>query len=205
MTVTTSRSPGRARRKPLKPLRAGMPGCSGGPVVTNSCAFYTSHTRLRVHRAPGIPRALIFGRRFHAQLGRIAPRDRGVVSCLGCLKIESVAVHRGRACRTLNCHHPRKRVIQYSETLAIDPKGRGVLDTLLAPGMTDPSATLTRVVIARSDLSAVAQRAKAEATKQSIFLCATKWIASRSLESITTIGSMDSGLAPRGAPRNDGW
>src|SRR3979411_1273648 len=29
-----ARSPGRARRKPLKPLRAGMPGFSGGPVVT---------------------------------------------------------------------------------------------------------------------------------------------------------------------------
>src|ERR1700687_2381693 len=30
----TARSPGRARRKPLKPLRAGMPGDSGGLVVT---------------------------------------------------------------------------------------------------------------------------------------------------------------------------
>jgi hypothetical protein len=29
-----ARSPGRARRKPLKPLRAGMPGDSGGLVVT---------------------------------------------------------------------------------------------------------------------------------------------------------------------------
>jgi hypothetical protein len=55
----TNSSPGRARNKPLKPLRAGMPGCSGGPVVTNSCAFYTSHARLRVHWAPGIPHALL--------------------------------------------------------------------------------------------------------------------------------------------------
>ena len=41
-------------------------------------------------------------------------------------------------------------------------------------------------VIAKSDVSAVAQRAKAEATKQSIlsfFLCAARWIASRSLSS----------------------
>jgi hypothetical protein len=30
----TARSPGRARRKPLKPLRAGMPGDSGVLVVT---------------------------------------------------------------------------------------------------------------------------------------------------------------------------
>src|SRR5712692_10212251 len=40
---------------------------------------------------------------------------------------------------------------------------------------------LQTTVIARSDLSAVAQRAKAEATKQSIF--AAPWIASRSLSS----------------------
>jgi len=38
-----------------------MPGCSGEPVVTTSCAFYFLHARLRVHRAPGIPCALCFG------------------------------------------------------------------------------------------------------------------------------------------------
>src|SRR5258708_35309805 len=53
-----ARSPGRARHKPLKPLRAGMPGDSG--VLVYSCAFYQFkvHTRLRVQRAPGIPHAL---------------------------------------------------------------------------------------------------------------------------------------------------
>ena len=35
-----ARSPGRARNKSLKPLRAGMPGDSGGPVVTISCALF---------------------------------------------------------------------------------------------------------------------------------------------------------------------
>jgi hypothetical protein len=34
-----ARSPGRARRKPLKPLRAGMPGESGEPVVTMLVCF----------------------------------------------------------------------------------------------------------------------------------------------------------------------
>src|SRR5664279_6484495 len=34
-----ARSPGRARNKPLKPLRAGMPGDPGATVVTNSCAY----------------------------------------------------------------------------------------------------------------------------------------------------------------------
>ena len=35
-----ARSPGRARNKLLKPLRAGMPGDPGATVVTTSCAFY---------------------------------------------------------------------------------------------------------------------------------------------------------------------
>jgi hypothetical protein len=37
-----ARSPGRARRKPLKPLRAGMPGDSGATVVTNARAYYST-------------------------------------------------------------------------------------------------------------------------------------------------------------------
>jgi len=39
-----------------------MPGRSGEPVVTSSCAFYFLHARLRVQRAPGIPCALYFSR-----------------------------------------------------------------------------------------------------------------------------------------------
>jgi hypothetical protein len=35
-----ARSPGRARRKPLKPLRAGMPGETGEPTVTTLVWFY---------------------------------------------------------------------------------------------------------------------------------------------------------------------
>src|SRR5580704_8707171 len=54
-----ARSPGRARNKLLTPSRAGMPGDPGATVVTNACAYYTSRTRLRVQRAPGIPRALL--------------------------------------------------------------------------------------------------------------------------------------------------
>src|SRR5258705_11192879 len=62
MTVTRRiRSPGRARNKPLKPLRAGMPGDLGVPVVTMLVCFVSHlHARLRVHWAPGIPHALCF-------------------------------------------------------------------------------------------------------------------------------------------------
>src|SRR5216684_1410364 len=62
MTVTRRiRSPGRARNKPLKPLRAGMPGesgCTCGDYARVLC--FISHARLRVRRAPGIPHALCF-------------------------------------------------------------------------------------------------------------------------------------------------
>jgi hypothetical protein len=72
-----------------------MPGYSGGPVVTMLvCPVFILHARLRVRRASGIPRALDLkrcarplGRKVHAQLGRPAPRERGVV--FGCLKTES--------------------------------------------------------------------------------------------------------------------
>jgi hypothetical protein len=59
-------SPRRARRKPFQPLRAGMPGVSGVPVVTGSCAFYHSHARLRVHRHPAFPTPSTGGTICHA-------------------------------------------------------------------------------------------------------------------------------------------
>jgi hypothetical protein len=73
-------SPGRARRKPFQPLRAGMPGVSGVPVVTGSCAFHHSHARLRVHRHPAFPTPSTGGsiwRKFFSCLGHIVPRECG--------------------------------------------------------------------------------------------------------------------------------
>jgi hypothetical protein len=80
-----ARSPGRARRKPLKPLRAGMPGCSGGPVVTNARVYYTTRAAAGAS-APGIPHALM-GRKVHQRLGRIASRECGLISCLAVIAI----------------------------------------------------------------------------------------------------------------------
>src|SRR5258707_10684530 len=101
-----ARSPGRARNKPLKPLRAGIPGDPGGPVV-NTRVLSTLRTRgCGCSGHPAFPTPSVFlGERFMHDSGAIAPRGRERVSGL--------------------------------------------------------------VVIARSNLSAVAQRAKAEATKQS--------------------------------------
>jgi hypothetical protein len=74
-----ARSPGRARNKPLKPSRAGMPGDPGATVVTNSCAFYTLRTRLRVQPAPGIPHALCWADRSCTTRAHRAARVRKCV------------------------------------------------------------------------------------------------------------------------------
>src|ERR1700722_9062203 len=52
-----ARSPGRARRKPLKPLR-GECRANRRPAVTNSRVFYTTREAAGAHVAPGIPCAL---------------------------------------------------------------------------------------------------------------------------------------------------
>jgi hypothetical protein len=83
----------------------GNAGCFRCLRCEYSCAYYPlprAHARLRVHRAPGIPRVLIRApapsdETFLAKLGRDAPRAR---MCLwnwrcwnghGCSKLESVA------------------------------------------------------------------------------------------------------------------
>jgi hypothetical protein len=65
-------------------------------------------------------------------LRRFAPRNDGMV----CLTIESVGRFFARSRNALNCHHPRRRVIQYSGTSAMEPHRRSVLDTPHARGMT---------------------------------------------------------------------
>jgi hypothetical protein len=77
-----ARSPGRARRKPLKPLRREG-RVSRRTCGDYSCAFYPLHTRLRVRRAPGFPCALVFEGTGRAQLGRFVSRDRGIVFEIG--------------------------------------------------------------------------------------------------------------------------
>jgi hypothetical protein len=56
--------------------------------VTTLVCFFISHARLRAHWAPG-PLLLGAAKQFLQNSGEIAPRDRGVVSFVGCLKIES--------------------------------------------------------------------------------------------------------------------
>ena len=88
-----ARSPGRARRKPLKPLRAGMPGEFGGPVVTTLvCYQHTAHEAAGAAGTRHSPRPLL-GEMFMHNSG--ASR-RGIAEVrfvvIGCLKIESEKV-----------------------------------------------------------------------------------------------------------------
>jgi hypothetical protein len=53
-----ARSPGRARKKPLKPIAQGRPGISGEPVVTCLRAFYFCTQGCGCAEAPGFPCAL---------------------------------------------------------------------------------------------------------------------------------------------------
>jgi hypothetical protein len=91
-----ARSPGRARRKPLKPLRAGMPGDFGVLVVTRVRSTNTKCTRDRgCNGHPAFPTPSLGGRSSNAS----GASRRGIanaylepIGCLNrrsCLKIES--------------------------------------------------------------------------------------------------------------------
>src|SRR6267142_2469664 len=81
--VKTARSPGRARRKPLKPLRAGTPGDSGVLVVTRVRSTTTKCTRGRgCNGHPAFPTPSL-GRKIQQRLGRMARRGRKRVSGIG--------------------------------------------------------------------------------------------------------------------------
>src|SRR6266568_8197904 len=75
--------PGKSAEETVKPLRGECRMFSGASAVNTGVHthYQYAHTRLRVHWAPGIPRALCFkGREFLAKLGRIrGPRMRRCV------------------------------------------------------------------------------------------------------------------------------
>jgi hypothetical protein len=62
-----ARSPGRARRKPLKPLRGECRAISGVTVVTNACAFYTTHAAAGRTGRPAFPAPSVFRERTFRQ------------------------------------------------------------------------------------------------------------------------------------------
>ena len=91
MTVAKEPDHRGARRKPLKPLRAGTSGDSG--VLVYSCAFLPMQSAHEAAGATGTRRSPrpLRGREIHARLGRIALRGREVAFGIGLLKIEPAA------------------------------------------------------------------------------------------------------------------
>src|SRR5258707_10192562 len=89
-----ARSPGRARRKPLKPLRAGMPGDSGVLVVTRVRSTNTKCTRGRgCNGHPAFPTPSL-GERFINGSG--AWRGEVANVCLDVIASQRVARMRAR-------------------------------------------------------------------------------------------------------------
>ncbi len=140
MTVTRRiRSPGRARNKPLKPLRAGMPGDLGWTCGDYARVLVSTFAReaMGATRTRHSPRPLFCEakeacttRARHAAGSRTRIRD-----CVGCLKIESMTIHRVRTRATLPVVIARlDRATQYSRD-ADDriERPRDVLDRPLKP------------------------------------------------------------------------
>src|SRR5438067_9439215 len=80
----TSPVTGKSAKETVKTIARGMPGCSGVTVVTMLVCFFILHARLRAHRAPGIPCALISieGRTIWHNSGAFVPRERGSVGVI---------------------------------------------------------------------------------------------------------------------------
>jgi hypothetical protein len=99
--VKQARSPGRARYRPLKPLRRESRIASAGPVCSCACFCTILHTRPRVQRASGFPCALFGeGKKFSSDLGRNALRECGVASRRHCERSEAIHLS---ACCVMDC------------------------------------------------------------------------------------------------------
>src|SRR6266436_5589082 len=97
-----------------KTIARGMPVDPSEPVVTTLVCFVLFRTRgCGCSGHPAFPAPSV-GRKFHAQLGPIAPRDRGRASFLGCLKNESGADprHNGSSPRKAGTHNHRRLLEQ---------------------------------------------------------------------------------------------
>src|SRR5229473_5711194 len=145
-----ARSPGRARRKPLKPLRAGTSGDSGVLVVTRVRSTNTKCTRGRgCNGHPAFPTPSK-GERFinasGALRGEVANACLVVIASEAKQSIFSYLLWRDGLLRfarndvimrsprhALSRHRPRRRAIQYSEALVMESKSCSVLDTPLEP------------------------------------------------------------------------
>jgi hypothetical protein len=71
----------KSAKETVKTIAQGNAGCSGEPVVTNARAFYTTRAAAGATGTRLSLRPPIFEAKEDAQLGRIASREGGRVSC----------------------------------------------------------------------------------------------------------------------------
>jgi len=125
--ATVAKEPGRRgeHEVTVKTIAQGRPDVFGEPVVTMLVCFFISHARLRVHRAPGFPCALYFlkGNGWSTTRAQSVPRDR-----------EAAFVSTGTKLSLVIARESGRSSIP--EAAGIEPRGRGVLDTPHARGMT---------------------------------------------------------------------
>ncbi len=107
------RSPGRARRTPLKPAAQGRPG-DRRDLESIPCAIHCARTRVPAGARPSLRPLAIRGARQAAQLGRNAPRDRESVSAM------KVFIQRAIQCRKFrHCEERSDEAIQNPSTEAV--------------------------------------------------------------------------------------
>src|ERR1700720_1364080 len=70
---------GESTKETVKTIACGNAGCSGATVVTTRVLSTLAHEAAGATGTRHSPRPLFSGRMIQAQLGRIAPRDRGGV------------------------------------------------------------------------------------------------------------------------------
>src|SRR6267142_199033 len=149
---------GESTKETVKTIACGMPGDPGGPVATTRVHYQLRTRGYGCNGHPAFPTPSR-GREINAQLGRFAPRGANA-----CLLFD-------------NLHHPTRRPCESRDPYAVPCHfgrgGRGLLPqrTPVAMGpcfrRDDERVRMRLPIFARSDLSAVAQRAKAEGALQS--------------------------------------
>ena len=118
-----ARSPGRARRKPLKPLRAGTSGDSGVPVY--SCAFLPMQSAHEAAGATGTrrsPRPLFQGRNVSGKIPGVPRRGVLMHVCNGsCARNDGQPATR----RKLPCANPA--IVFDSKAYGSEANGKPIL------------------------------------------------------------------------------
>jgi hypothetical protein len=138
-----ARSPGRARRKPLKPLRREGRTDSGEPVVTTLVCFTTFAREAAGALGTRLSLRPLLSRRedFLHSPGATVPRDRGGVFDRHCEEQRDEAIHQRCGGEIVDCF------ASLAEVYALQPFRRPGQASVASA---DPGSITTKVRVARS-------------------------------------------------------